>query len=162
VAAVIEAAYKSLSTSAPSNTYLYGESGWRTGGRIQPHKTHQNGLAVDFMVPVVDASGKSVPLPTSVVNKFGYSIEFDTDAKFDNLTVDFDAMAEHLYALTKAAETVGVGISRVIFDKAYIEKLYNTRRGTFIREQVPFMKGTPWIRHDEHYHVDFEVACMPR
>jgi penicillin-insensitive murein endopeptidase len=162
VAAVIEAAYKSLSSSAPNKTYLYGESGWRTGGRIQPHKTHQNGLAVDFMVPVVDTTGKSVPLPTSVANKFGYSLEFDTDAKLENLTIDFEAMAEHLYALKKAAETNGVGISRVIFDKAYIQKLYKTSRGTFIRERVPFMMGTPWIRHDEHYHVDFEIACKPQ
>lgn len=161
VAAIIEAAYESLWSSAPSKTYLYGESGWRTGGRIQPHKTHQNGLAVDFMVPVVNTTGKSIPLPTSVTNKFGYSLEFDSDAKLENLTVDFEAMAEHLYALKKAAETKGVGISRVIFDKAYIQKLYKTKRGTFIREHVPFMRGTPWIRHDEHYHVDFEIACKP-
>jgi len=24
-----------------------------------------------------------------------------------------------------------------------------------------FMKGEAWVRHDEHYHVDFAVPCKP-
>ena len=24
-----------------------------------------------------------------------------------------------------------------------------------------FMKGKPWVRHDEHYHVDFAAPCKP-
>ena len=63
VAAVIEAAYASLAVSDPAKKYVYGESGWPAGGRIRPHRTHQNGTAVDFMVPVVDATGRSVPFP---------------------------------------------------------------------------------------------------
>lgn len=23
------------------------------------------------------------------------------------------------------------------------------------------MKGRPWVRHDEHYHVDFALPCKP-
>ena len=26
---------------------------------------------------------------------------------------------------------------------------------------LPFMRGKPWIRHDEHYQVDFGVPCKP-
>jgi penicillin-insensitive murein endopeptidase len=159
VAAVIEAAYKSLEAEAPGRQFLYGESGWRSGGRINPHKTHQNGLAVDFMVPVVDTNRKSVPLPTGVTNKFGYDIEFDSDATYQDLTIDFEAIAEHLYALHQSSAAADVGISRVIFDRSYLPKLYSTRRGQFVREKIFFMVGKPWIRHDEHYHVDFNVAC---
>jgi penicillin-insensitive murein endopeptidase len=159
VAAVVEAAYKSLEAAAPGKIYMYGESGWRSGGRIRPHKTHQNGLAVDFMVPVVDAEGKSVPLPTGITNKFGYSIEFDAQATYGGLKIDFEAMAEHLYALSKAAESAGVGISRVIFERKFLPQLYATRRGPYIKASMPFMKGAPWVRHDEHYHVDFAVPC---
>jgi penicillin-insensitive murein DD-endopeptidase len=84
VAAVIEAAYKSLEAGAPGKQFLYGESEWRNGGRIKPHKTHQNGLAAYFMVPVVDANQKSVPLPTGITNRFGYDIEFDSGAKYQD------------------------------------------------------------------------------
>ncbi len=159
VAGAIAAAYKSLEAAAPSKTYVYGESGWRSGGRIKPHRTHQNGLAVDFMVPVVDARGKSVPLPTSMTNKFGYDIEFDAKAKYDGLKIDFEAMAEHLYALDKAAESAKVKISRVIFERSFLPQLYATARGSHIKAHIPFMKGTPWVRHDEHYHVDFSLPC---
>ena len=162
VAATMEAAYKSLAVSVPDKVFVYGESGWREGGRIRPHRTHQNGLAVDFMVPVLDSAGKSIPLPTGVTNKFGYAIEFDKQAKYEALTIDFEAIAEHLYALDQAAKANGTAISRVIFEKAYIPRLYETKRGGFVKERISFMEGEPWIRHDEHYHVDFFVPCKPR
>ena len=57
VAAVIIAAYSALQTTSPSTAYVYGETGWSSGGRFRPHRTHQNGLSVDFFVPVRDAKG---------------------------------------------------------------------------------------------------------
>ena len=159
VASAVAAAYKQLETLAPGKRYVYAESGWRKGGRIKPHRTHQNGLAVDFLVPVLDSTGRSVPLPTSVVNKFGYGIEFDSKAQYDGLIIDFDAIAQHLYALDQATRANGIGISRVIFEKKFIPKLYSTTRGNFVKSAIPFMQGEPWIRHDEHYHVDFAIPC---
>ncbi|WP_211209399.1 hypothetical protein [Thiofilum flexile] len=143
----------------PSKNYVYGESGWESGGRIRPHRTHQNGLAVDFMVPVLNQEGESVPLPTGTTNKFGYSIEFDANAKYEDLQIDFEAIAEHLYALDAAAKKQSIGISSVIFEKAYIPYLFKTTRGQWIEQHIPFMQGEPWIRHDEHYHVDFDIPC---
>jgi hypothetical protein len=58
-----------------------------------------------------------VPLPTGITNRFGYDIEFDSGAKYQDLTIDFEAIAEHLYALHQSAATAGVGMSRVIFDR---------------------------------------------
>lgn len=159
VAAVVGAAYRTLESSAPDTIYVYGESGWARGGRIKPHRTHQNGLAIDFMVPVINRNGKSVPLPTGITHKFGYSIEFDANARYEDLSIDFDAIAEHLHALHQAAQADGIGIKRVIFEKAFIPKLYATRRGGFIKSSIFFMQTEPWIRHDEHYHIDFDVPC---
>jgi penicillin-insensitive murein DD-endopeptidase len=161
VAASISAAYKALESAVPAKKYVYGESGWENGGRIKPHRTHQNGTAVDFMVPVSDQDGKSVPIPTGVTNKFGYGIEFDSEARHAGLTIDFDAIAEHLHALDAAAREQGIGVGRVIFDKAYLSRLYQTSRGQWVKNNVPFMQGEPWIRHDEHYHVDFTISCRP-
>jgi penicillin-insensitive murein DD-endopeptidase len=158
---VVASAYKALETAAPGKVFVFGESGWKDGGRIKPHRTHENGLSVDFMVPVVDEAGKSVPLPTGPLNKFGYDIEFDRRARFANLTIDFEAISEHLHQLHLAARARGIDLALVIFDEPYLPRLFATARGPYLKQNLKFMHGKPWVRHDEHYHVDFAVGCKP-
>ncbi len=153
-------AYAALARSAPGKRFVYGETGLEHGGRMRPHKTHQNGLSVDFMVPVVDGNGKSVPLPSSPLNKFGYGLEFDAQGRAGELRIDFEALAAHLVALREAAQRNQVGIALVILDPPLMAALMKTAQGKKLRG-LPFMKGKPWIRHDEHYHVDFAVPCKP-
>ena len=81
VHAVLLAAYAQLHTALPGTVYVYGETGAAGGGPFAPHKTHQNGLSVDFFMPVRDRSGASVPLPTPAATRFGYDIEFDADGR---------------------------------------------------------------------------------
>lgn len=159
VSKIVLAAYSALEQSAPGKVFVYGETGWSSGGRIRPHRTHKNGLSVDFMVPVVDASGRSVRLPIGVSNKFGYGIDFDQNAKYKDFAIDFEAMGEHLYQLDVAAKEKGFGIALVIFDPPFMPKLLATKHGEYIGSKINFMKGNAWIRHDEHYHVDFLVPC---
>jgi penicillin-insensitive murein DD-endopeptidase len=159
VADVIVAAYAALAAVQPSIHYVYGETGLAKGGLFRPHRTHQNGTSVDFFVPVRDREGKSVALPTNVTNKFGYEIEFDGEGVYSEYTIDFEATAEHLHQLNETAKAKGIGIALVIFDDAYLPKLFATRRGPFLKQNLKFMKAKPWVRHDEHYHVDFAVPC---
>ena len=161
VRSTVVAAYSALAKSHPGKLYVYGESGWDVGGRIKPHKTHQNGLSVDFMVPVVDAKGRSVRLPTSALDKFGYDIDFDANARHEGFTIDFDAVAEHLYALDLAARKNGIGISRVIFDRGTFPSCTVRSAAPTSSNESTSCEEQPWIRHDEHYHVDFAVACKP-
>lgn len=161
VAGIIVSAYSALQAASPESKYVYGETGWASGGRFRPHRTHQNGLSVDFFVPVRDAEDQSVPLPTGLTNRFGYDIEFDASARYGEYSIDFAAIAEHLYQLDTAAKSSGAGIALVIFDAAYLPALFATPRGRYLRQEIPFMKGKPWVRHDEHYHVDFAVPCKP-
>lgn len=161
VAEIVIAAFSEIQKYAPSTTYVYGETGWASGGRFRPHRTHQNGLSVDFFVPVTNADGKSVPLPTNMTSRFGYDIEFDANAKYDEYSIDFPALAEHLYQLHVAAKKRGLGIAQVIFETPYLPRLFATQRGAYLRQNVPFMKGKPWVRHDEHYHIDFAIPCKP-
>ena len=161
VAEIIAASYAALQTERPSATYVYGETGWPTGGRFRPHRTHQNGLSVDFFVPVRDATGKSIALPTGLTNRLGYDIEFDAHAKYGEYTIDFDSMAEHLYQLHVAAKRRRASFALVIFDAPFLPQLFATRRGAYLQSNLSFMKGTPWVRHDEHYHVDFALPCKP-
>jgi penicillin-insensitive murein DD-endopeptidase len=158
---VVESAFAETKKTLPNTVFVYGETGLEAGGKFRPHKTHQNGTSVDFFVPVRDARGNSVPLPTNISNKLGYNIEFDPNAKYGEYSIDFPALAEHLYQLHIASKASGFGIALIIFETSYLPMLFATPRGEFIRKNLPFMKGKPWVRHDEHYHVDFAIACKP-
>jgi penicillin-insensitive murein DD-endopeptidase len=157
---IVVTAYSTLETSASEKIFIYGETGFKAGGAFKPHRSHQNGTSVDFMVPVLDEHGKSVPLPSNPLNKFGYGIEFDQSGKFKNLTIDFETIAEHLYQLNLAAIQSGQSLSQVIFDRQYLPTLFATKRGKYLKTNLQFMQKTPWIRHDEHYHVDFKIECL--
>lgn len=159
VYAVVVDAYFELEKSLPKNVFVYGESGKKSGGEFDPHKTHRNGLSVDFMVPVVDQSGESVPLPASVLNKWGYGLEFDLAGRLDDLRIDAEAMAEHIYQIHRMAERRGIGIWRVIFDPQLQLLLHNTSRWSYLSDNIKFSEGRSWVRHDEHYHIDFIVQC---
>lgn len=151
--------YKILQQETPEKVFVYGETGWKNGGRFRPHKSHQNGLSVDFLVPVVNGKGKSVPLPTSLFNKFGYSIEFDSQGNYKEYSIDFDTMAAHLLALKESADRHGIKIWRVIFDNDLQKLLFKTLKGEKLQAIMTFSTKKPWVRHDEHYHVDFILQC---
>jgi penicillin-insensitive murein DD-endopeptidase len=156
---VVVRAYQLLETTAPSKTFVYGETGLKNGGKFSPHKTHRNGLSVDFFVPVVDGNGVTSKLPISALNKFGYEIEFDARAKHEGLTIDFEAMAIHLAALKAAAIEQGIDIEVVIFDNQFQKMLFASPSGKALPKMMRFSVQKPWVRHDEHYHVDFRVQC---
>ncbi len=157
---IVIGAYDRLLTDMPDKVYKYAETGFETGGRFKPHKTHRNGLSVDFMTPVVDEEGRSVHLPTHPFNKFGYNIEFDDHDTFDDLKIDYEAIGAHIVALHKEAKKHKVNIWRVIFDPKLQPKLFATRYGGYLKRHVQFSKRRSWVRHDDHYHVDFAVPCQ--
>lgn len=159
VYSVVLEAYEQLATEMPDRVFVYGETGWKDGGQFKPHKTHRNGLSVDFMVPVLDGSGKSVELPSSVLNKWGYDLQFDSDGQLDDLQIDFNAIAEHIYQLDVIAKRSGIGIWRVIFDPQLQPQLRKSPRWSYLEQNVKFSTKRSWVRHDEHYHVDFDVPC---
>jgi penicillin-insensitive murein endopeptidase len=159
VARVVQDAYAELAASRSASHYVYGEVGLKNGGPFKPHKTHQNGTSVDFFVPVLDAHGKAATLPSTLLNRYGYDIEFDAQGRYAGYRIDFAAMADHLHALHRAALAQKSGLALVIVDPRYMPQLLATPRGPYLRRHLRFMKATPWVRHDEHYHVDFAVPC---
>ncbi len=156
---IIVSAYKDLETEQPDKVYKYAETGFKEGGEFKPHKTHRNGLSVDFMTPVKDKSGSSDHLPTNLLNKLGYDIEFDADDHYDDLYIDYDALAAHVVALHKQAKENGYDLWRVIFDPKLQPNLYKTKYGQYLKDHIQFSNKRSWVRHDEHYHVDFSIAC---
>ncbi|MEM0912934.1 MAG: penicillin-insensitive murein endopeptidase [Pseudomonadota bacterium] len=157
---IVVASYSRLKAEMPEKVFKYAETGFKKGGEFKPHKTHRNGLSVDFMTPVMNAEGKSVHLPTHVFNKLGYNIEFDRNDRYKGLSIDYDALAAHIVALHKEALEREVDLWRVIFDPGLQPNLFETKHGKYLKEHVQFSKKRSWVRHDEHYHVDFKVPCM--
>jgi len=157
VRTVVLDAYDMMKLSHPSVHFVYGECSWPSGGRLRPHATHRNGLSIDLFVPVVRI-GKPLILRTSIFNKYGYSLHFDENGycAAQDCNLDAEAMAAHLLSLYEASKKRGLRIRRVIFAPELQVLLLHTRLGQDIQRVVTFSKDRPWIRHDEHYHVDFE------
>ncbi len=153
-------AYADLSKSRPELRFVYAESGWPWGGNFAPHKTHANGTSADFHVPVRTLDGQVSELPTSPFNLFGYAVHFDGSGRTGSHKLDFEAMGLHLLALERAARAHGIRIRRVIFDVGLQPKLAATAPGASAMKSLTFNKQQAWVRHDDHYHVDFEVRCQ--
>jgi len=113
------------------------------------------------MVPVLDATGGSVPLPTGALDEFGYGIEFDASGSYEDLRIDFAAITSHLFFLERQAAARGVTIRRVILAPEFQERLAGTPHWAEVSARVPFSRARPWVRHDEHYHIDFLPGCQP-
>ena len=159
VKGIMLAAYKDLEKDQPNKVYKYAETGFENGGQFKPHKTHRNGLSVDFMSPVIDENNVSVHLPTHPLNKFGYDIEFDKDDEYEGLSIDYEAIAAHIVALHKQAKAAGYDLWRVIMAPELQPNLFTTPYGPYLKEHIMFSTKLSWVRHDEHYHVDFAIPC---
>lgn len=156
---IIVDAYEALEITHPGKVYKYAETGKQNGGLFKPHKTHQNGLSVDFMTPMKTKSNKSVHLPTNVFNRLGYDIELDSKGKYKELSIDYEALAAHIAELHKQAKSSGHDLWRVILDPDLQPPLFETAHGLYLRKYIQFTKKRSWVRHDEHYHIDFALAC---
>ncbi len=155
------AAYQSLETELPDRVFKYAETGYASGGSFKPHKTHQNGLSIDFMVPVLSGEGKSVHLPTNPFNRYGYDIDFDKEGRSGKYRIDFDALSAHIVFLHKAAVERKLELWRVIFDPRLQPLLYKSKYGNYLKRYILIPTKRSWVRHDDHYHVDFKVPCKP-
>lgn len=158
---VIVEAYQTLEKDQPFKIYKFAETGFEEGGQFKPHKTHQNGSSVDFIVPVLDSKGRSVHLPTMAFNKYGYGIEFDAKAQYKDYRIDYEALSAHIVALDKVAKKHKITLRRVIFDPKLAANLYNTSYGEYLKKNIIIPQKNSWVRHDEHYHVDFNLNCKP-
>lgn len=155
----IEDAYASLEATHPTRGWQFGDFGWKAGGRLRPHKTHQNGLSADFFVPVVNATGEPSSVPVEVGNKFGYGVEFDAKGVHDDLTIDWVALTDHLLALEAAGAAHRTTISRIILAPE-LRKVLVRKDPRAKRFASRFSKRKSWVRHDEHYHIDFDIPAQ--
>jgi len=146
--------YSKCETTVPNRTFILGETGSRHGGQFLPHRTHRNGMSVDFMTPLLKKGKKY--RTNHVSNIWGYGLEFDDKGNRKKLSIDYEAMAQHLLALEQVAKENGLAIQKVIFDPVLRPYLLKTKIGQKIKH-LPFTKNRVIVRHDDHYHVDFKL-----
>lgn len=152
--------YKECETTCPKIHFRYMECGKKEGGKTLLHRTHNNGLSVDFMVPKMK-KGKQVKR----YDRLGilhYLLEFDKDGKLEtnnNIEIDFETMGKHIIALDNAAKKNGLRVKKVILQIDLKDDFYRTKSGMEVKRRgIYFAKAlTPIVdkMHDDHYHVDF-------
>lgn len=149
-------AYEILEEQNPTRHWQYGDLGFREGGPFAPHRTHQNGLSADFFVPVTSEDGSPQQVPISDSNRYGYGVEFDEDGRVRNLQIDWPAVTEHLFALEAAGKDEGVRIKKILMAPGLRRRLIAVD-GRARHFETRFNRRGVWVRHDEHYHVDFDI-----
>lgn len=153
--------YDALNEKHPEKKYIYMESGKRKGARLYPHRTHQNGLSIDFMCPLLKNSND--PKYFNCMGIFRYALNFDDKGVLNsdhNVKIDFNAIAEHIIVLESNAHKNGLKIKKVIFKISLKDELFATDYGKKLKvTNIYFAQRlTPLLNklHDDHYHVDFE------
>ena len=154
------AAYKTCDSTCPNTTFLLMECSKKHGGRMRPHRTHQNGTSIDFGTPML-RNGK----PYNFHHSFGvfhYAMKFDDNgisAINKNISIDFETMGKHILALDNAARKHGLYVKKVIFKIDLKDNLYQTKSGQEVKKRKIYfakkLSKTIDIVHDDHYHVDF-------
>ncbi len=133
------------------------------GGKLFPHRTHQNGLSVDFMMPLTQGGKAYYGLDD--LEKDHYWLEFDNDGNYSkdkSVAIDFDLMVQHILLLDQQARENGLKVSKVIIKIELKDEMFATSYGEKLKSSgVYVVKSlTPMINalHDEHYHIDFEES----
>ena len=132
------------------------ETGHKSGGRFLPHRTHRNGMSVDFMTPMLK-NGKPYQ-SHHIFNLWGYGWEFDDTGKKGKVSIDYETMARHIMAVYETAPKHGLRIKKVIFDPVLQPYLFQTETGKKLKGKFYFTRHRVSFRHDDHYHIDFEIA----
>lgn len=156
--------YKLLEVSAKDRRFYIMECSHKKGGTLFPHRTHQNGLSVDFMIPKLRKDSPYYGLDSMGTRH--YFLMFDNKGRYSvdsNIVLDLNTTALHIIELDKAAKKNGLKIKKVILKTELIPLLFATPNGKKLKSRhIYFAKYlTPFINdsHDEHFHIDFEAVA---
>lgn len=157
----ILAAYQRLETEVPAHKFVVMECSHENGGKLWPHRTHQNGLSVDFMMPKLKDGKPFTELDT--IGAAHYFLTFNKSGQWSEdqaVSINFDLVAQHILELHNVAGEHGLAIKKVIIKTELKDELYATPHGQVLEElEIYVVKSlTPKVNalHDDHYHVDFE------
>lgn len=152
--------YDSLSRSLPHRYFNIMECSNEQGGEMFPHKTHQNGMSIDFMMPLIQNNKPYYGLDT--IGAAHYALNFDDDGRYTrdtSISIDFNLVARKILLLDYFARLNGLNIFKVIIKIELKDELFNTEYGKLLKASgIYVVHGlSPLINalHDDHYHIDF-------
>jgi penicillin-insensitive murein endopeptidase len=157
---ILLASYQQLEKLTPNRQFYIMESANKEGGKLAPHRTHQTGLSVDFMMPLIKENKPYYKLDN--LGTRHYLLSFNDKGEYGNDTtvkVDFNLIAQHILILNDEAKKDGLKVKKVIIKIEYKDELFATEYGKKLKSSgIYVVKGlTKMINalHDEHYHIDF-------
>ncbi|MCG8698510.1 MAG: hypothetical protein MI922_10690 [Bacteroidales bacterium] len=155
--------YQECEKTCPNIDFRLMECSDKRGGNLMLHRTHNNGLSVDFMVPKIK-NGKQ----SKFYDKLGlwhYLLQFDSSGRLKlnkKVKIDFETIGRHIIALDNAARKNGLKVSKVILMINLKDDFYKTQSGKEIKRRGIYFarKLSPVVdmMHDDHYHVDFKIV----
>jgi penicillin-insensitive murein endopeptidase len=152
--------YDSLGQVLPHRYFNVMECSHELGGELFPHKTHQNGLSIDLMMPLVQYEKPYYGLDTLGIEH--YALSFNDRGQYEkdpSISIDFDLVARQLLLLDYFARQNGLNITKVIIKIELKDELFATRYGKILKQKgIYVVQGlSPLINelHDDHFHVDF-------
>jgi penicillin-insensitive murein endopeptidase len=152
------ASFAARDAEEPDRVFVTGETGWPRGGRLRPHRTHQDGLSADIFMPLDGPDGRPRRMPTWPWNKLGYGLEFDERGRLGDLRIAFEPLARFLLEVDRQASARGLRLERIIVAPEYVPLLLATPSGGRLGPLSDLLTRRPaWVRHDEHFHLDFAV-----
>ncbi len=153
-------AYAALDTLVPGRVLGMMECSNEKGGKIWPHRTHQNGLSIDFMMPMRQNGQAFYGLDT--IGLEHYLLEFDASTRYlgdTSIHAVLDLVAQHLLLLQQTAKAHQLKITKVILKLEFKDELFATPHGMLLKNSGIYLASelTSLINglHDNHYHVDF-------
>ncbi len=153
--------YKKLESKLPNRKFKIMECAHKNGGKLWPHRTHQNGLSVDFMVPKLKNTKPYYGLDALGVNH--YWLTFNNQGQYNkdtSITIDFESIAKHILILKKQAKKHNLKIQKVIIKVEFKGELFKGEDGRKLKESGIYIVKSlnPLINalHDDHYHIDFK------
>lgn len=161
VANIILAAMEELDSTCAERKFYIMESSLKQGGKLDPHRTHQNGLSVDFLCPKLKDNQPYYELDT--IGALHYFLAFNDQGQLNKDTsvcLDFESIAQEILALNNAANQYGYSIEKVIFKLELKDELFATKTGKLLQQKnIYFARHLDKMVndvHDDHFHIDFK------
>lgn len=155
--------YALLDSLVPDREFCVMESANEHGGKLFPHRTHQNGMSIDLMMPKTSKGRPDYSLDG--LGAHHYLLEFDKEGyskENSQIKIDFNTIALHILLLDKRAREHDLKINKVIINTDLKDELFATEHGKELKKSGIYIVQnlTKIINdiHDDHYHIDFEIV----
>ena len=152
-------AFSKCEASCPGHQFRVMECANRKGGKMLIHRTHQTGLSVDLMTPMMKDGHQYKG--TDRLGIWHYLLNYDEQGYWTKkVRVDFETMAKLILAIDDAAKQNGLKLSKVILKIDLKDDFYATPSGKAVEARgIYFARVLPKAvdnLHDDHIHLDFK------